>query len=322
MPAERLDLRRDDDARLACGERLIARLGGEAVDEGEPLRWLERLAATQAPVAALRIVEHLYGALPLRPFFTPSASDVWRRAEAGELFVDLGFFTPHPELRWHAVAPRGERRDDGLRLSGEVRIATADADATVVSCRLDGVDHLALVLHDADGAELRRDAAGCWLVLDEAPAAASGELDLAAESGRAWVDDHAAVHAFVAAHLAQRAARALRRALRLTTRDGSAFSSAQRLSMDLSACEIEIELLIAATEQSFAVESRDGLLLAAAAARCLDGIEAEIARLAAHAGVDAGWPTSAASAAFLGGPLILEGELGRRLCEAGEEVEP
>lgn len=283
-----------------------------------PREWIEGLLARIPPAAALAVVEHRYGVLPLAgAFFEPRG---WiEELAAGRKLGALGLFTPAPELRWGAPV-EGEPAGKGLLLRGEVRIASPAADGTIVLARAGGEHRLAWLDHRAARIERRGsrkggavcDDAPCWLVL-EGVAVGPDRVSrpLAALGGDLFrhLEAYAGVWAHAAAICAGHGVRALRRAARTTGRPGRAFSASQRVAMDITEVEIEAELTATAVRLG-----SEGLVAATAAARTLAAVVARTQELRDLAGLEIESPLDGpALTAFLGGPLMLENELGHAL---------
>jgi hypothetical protein len=334
-----------------AGGALAARFGaGEAEPPSGSAApaWAEWLLARLPAVAAFAVLEHLFGVLPLiERHFAPSGA--LADLEEGRQLGALGLFTPTPAMGWEAAALAGEPCGaGGIRLRGRVRLPWGAVDAAIVLVSVAGGERrLAWVEWAAAGGAAgpaipagaarvdQRDgavvAAPCWLTLDGAVVAAprlSRPVTLAAGGGLvADLEAYAEVWALAAALAAGAGVGALRRAVRTTVERGSAWSASQLVALDLTALEIEAELTAAALRERLApaaataVEAESpppGLLLAAAAARVLAAVGAKTAELRDLAGLAAGGPWAAAGAtgalgAFLGGPLMLESEVGRRL---------
>lgn len=251
----------------------------------EPARaWVESLMSGLPAIEACARIEHRFGVLPLvDAFFDHGIAE-------GKLGA-LGLFTPTPALRWGA----GVEEDGGL-LRGEVRIPGTAADGTLVLVRRDGGLRLAWIDHRAPGVERRGDR----LVLNGAETDhVSRPVTLA--DLYPHLDAYAGVWALAASIAAAHGIRALRRAART-----SGFGASQLVAMDITELEIEAELIALA-----ASGGDGGLAAAAAASRNLAAIADKAAELRGL-GLEVE-ETSQGLAAFLGGPLMLENELGRTL---------
>lgn len=253
----------------------------------EPARgWVERLMASLPALEACARIEHRFGVLPLvDAFFDGNIGDI---AE-GKLGA-LGLFTPTPALRWGAAV-----EEDGGLLRGEVRIPETAADGTLVLARRDGGLRLAWIDHQAPGVERRGDR----LVLN---GAATDHVSRPVTLADLYphLDAYAGVWALAASIAAGQGIRALRRAARI-----SGFGASQLVATDVAELEIEAELI------ALAAGGDGGLAAAAAASRNLAAIAAKAAELRGL-GVEVE-ETGRGLASFLGGPLMLENELGRTL---------
>lgn len=338
---------------LRTGRALVERLAAGRVDvpsteaAGE---WVESLTSQLPAAAALAAVEHLFGLLPLvDAYFEPLGGIA--EVAAGRQLGCLGLFTPTPELRWDAAAVAGEPSGGAVVLRGDVLLPSPASDGSLVLVRLDGGEHrLAWVGHDARGAELcgsrrggpvRADAP-CWLVLAGAAVGAdlvSRPVTLAPGGGYVErLEAYAGVWALAAALCAGDGVRALRRAARTTQHRGQAWSASQLVAMEVTALEIEAELAAAAARLHLAHAANaaggrarcggaGALAVAAAAARALYAVAAKERELRDSVGLEAGLeldgqPASglAAVTAFLGGPLMVESELGRGLGLRAQEA--
>jgi len=311
-----------------------------------PREWVESLTSHLNAAAACAVVEHLFGVLPLVDAFFTTRGAITEVA-AGRRLGALGLFTPGPELRWGAAAVLGEPEPSGsLLLRGEVRIPSPAADGSLVLVRLRGREsvedaespehRLAWLDHDLPGVErrgsrtggpVRRDAP-CWLAIEGAaigPDLVSRPVTPAPGSGLfRCLESYAGVWAFAAAICARDGVRALRRAARTTGPPGKAFSSCQLVAMDITEVEIEADLTLAAARGHLALAADDSarcdgfsaLALAAAAARTLAAVAARTGELRDLAGLELDAPGEGIAPSlttFLGGPLMVEGELGRAL---------
>jgi hypothetical protein len=332
----------------ATGEAAVKTAGAGALPaageawapaSGAAQEWVEALTARLPAAAAFAVLEHLFGVLPLvETFFAPGGAI--EEVAAGRRLGALGFCTPTPALGWEAAAVAAEPfGGGGLRLRGEVRLPFPAAEGAVVLARLAGGElRLAWVEDRAAGIERRgarrggpvRGDAPCWLVLEDAAVGrdqVSRPVSLApgADFGRS-LEAYASVWALAAAITASAGVGALRRAVRTTVHGGQAWSTAQLVALDITAVEIEAELIGVALRGHFALAREDAaraggpaaLALAAAAAGNLAAVGARTAELRDLAGIAPGGPFAAAGAArtltaFLGGALMLERELGRAL---------
>ncbi len=288
-----------------------------------PRDQVKSLLAEQPGAAGLAAVEHRFGVLPLvAAFFAPSApGGALAELTAGSRRGALGLFTPVPEPGWGTATVEGKRAGEELLLSGEVRIASAEADGVLVLFQEgeSGEQRLAWVSHDARGVAKRE---GGWLTLDGVAVAAdlvSRPVTLAA-GGELYrhLEAYASLWALAASICARDGVRALRRAARTSRRGGKAFNSSQLVAMAITEVEIEAELTATAVERDLGLAADDdaragGLALAAAAARVLALLAertAELRALTGHA-PDGPFADLAAGAltAWLGGAPALEGEL-------------
>lgn len=237
-------------------------------------------------------LEHRFGVLPLAEAFFDGL-DPQRGA--------LGLFTITPDLSWEAAAVSG----DGLVLNGEVRVANPNPDGVLVLVRLDGPEHRLAWVEQApvDG----------WLRLD---GFSGGQISKPVTLGTGseffrCLEAYAGAWALAAAIQAGHQVRALRRAARTTQHQGKPFASSQWVSLSITEVEIEAELTLAAAKSA-----AGGLAVAAAAARTLHAIASRAVELRDEAGLQIeGEPqeTARAVTAFLGGPLLIESELGRAM---------
>ena len=259
---------------------------------------VESLLASLPAVEAFAALEHRFGVLPLAAgFFT--GLEIVNGA--------LGLFTPTPELTWDAAAVDGERSGAGLLLRGEVRVANPRAAGAIVLARLDGAERRLAWVGQA--------AVNGRLVLDGAavpPEQVSTPVTLALGSDFVkHLEAYTGVWALAAAIRAREEVHALRRAARITRHREKAFSASQLVALGITEVEIEADLTLAAARGA-----AGGLRAAAAAARCLHAVAALAVELRDQAGLEiAGQPheTARALTAFLGGPLLIESELGRSL---------
>ena len=280
-----------------------------------------KLMSEQPGSAGLAVVEHRFGVLPLVAAFFPSpasAKDLRRGA--------LALFTPAPEPGWGTATVEGKRNGEEILLSGEVRIAGADADAdgSLVLFQEGEEQRLAWVDLDARGVE-RREAG--WLALDGVAVDALhvSRPVMLAPGGELYrhLEAYASLWALAASLAARDGIRALRRAARTSQRGGKAFNSSQLVAMAITEVEIEAELTATAVERDLALAVDDparagGLALAAAAARVLALVVERTAELRAATGRALDGPfadpaTAARLTAGLGGAPALEGELAAAL---------
>jgi len=276
-----------------------------------PREWIEGLLARIPPAAALAVVEHRFGVLPLAgAFFEPQG---WiEELAAGRRVGALGLFTPTPELRWGA-AVEGEPAGKGLLLRGEVRIASPAADGTVVLARTGPEHRLVWLDHSTAGVERSGSRGGgtvcddspCWLAIS-GTAAGADRVSRPVTPGPGGdlfrsLETYAGLWAHAAAICAGHGVRALRRAARIT-----GLNASQRVAMDITEVEIETELTATAIRLG-----AGGLAAATAAARILAAVAAKTGELRDLAGLDVESPLDGPTlTAFLGGPLMLENELG------------
>ena len=253
---------------------------------------VEKLVSNLEDLEAFAELEHRFGVLPLLETFF-GGIDPRRGA--------LGLFTITPDLSWEAAAVAG----DGLVLRGEVRVASPNPDGVLVLARLDGPEHRLAWVEQApvDG----------WLRLDgAAPGRVSKPVTLGPGSEFfRCLEAYAGAWALAAAIQASHQVRALRRAARTTQHQGKPFASSQWVSLSITEVEIEAELTLAAARGA-----SGGLAVAAAAARTLHAIASRAVELRDQAGLKIeGDPleTARALTAFLGGPLLIESELGHAM---------
>ena len=328
---------------LPCaGRALVERLAAGGVDMPRTAAagdWVASLTSQLPAAAAFAVLEHLFGLLPLvDAYFEPRG----RIAEvaAGRQLGALGLFTPTPELQWGAAAVAGEPSGGGVALRGDVRLPSPASDGSIVLVRLDGGEHrLAWVGHDAPGVELRGSRRGgpvhgdapCWLGLAGATIGGglvSRPVTLASGGGLVErLEAYAGVWALAAAICAGDRVRALRRAARTTQHRGQAWSTSQLLAMDITKLEIEADLATAAARLHLASAEGAGgagaLAVATAAARTLHAVATKERELRDLTGLELdGRPVQdlAALTAFLGGPLMVESELGRALGLRAQEA--
>lgn len=251
----------------------------------EPARsWVESLMSSLPAAEACARIEHRFGVEPLVDAFF----DKDKKVAEGRLGA-LGLFTPTPALRWGAAV-----EGDGALLRGEVRIPDTGSDGSLVLARLDGGLRLAWIDHDSPGVERR----GSRLVLD---GAVTGHVSRPVTLAELYphLDAYAGVWALAASICAGQGIRALRSAART-----SGFSASQLVAMDITELEIEAELIALAAR-------RGDLAVAAAASRSLGAVAAKAEELRAL-GLEVEESARTLSS-FLGGPLMLENELGRTL---------
>lgn len=256
------------------------------------------------PMEAFAALEHRFGALPLVEAFFDGV---------GPQRGSLGLFTPTPDFTWEAAAVAGEWSGAGLVLRGEISTASSTSDGTIVLVRLEAQEHRLAWVEQA--------AASRWLRLDGVAVGAdrvSKPVTLGPGSDFVrCLDAYAGVWALAAAICAGDEIRALRRAARTTQREGKSFSSSQWVSLGITEVEIEAELTLAAARAAAgSIGGTSGLAVAAAAARILHAIAAKAVELRDQAGLEVeGQPqeTARALTAFLGGPLLIESELGRAM---------
>ncbi len=252
----------------------------------EPARaWVESLMSSLPAAEACARIEHRFGVEPLVDAFFD------KKLAEGRLGA-LGLFTPTPALRWGAAV-----EGDGALLRGAVRIPDTSSDGSLVLARLDVGLRLAWIDHDSPGVERR----GSRLTLD---GAVTGHVSRPVTLAELYphLDAYAGVWALAASICAGQSIRALRSAART-----SGFSASQLVAMDITELEIEAELIGLAAQ---AVPVGD-LAVAAAAARNLSAIAAKAEELRSL-GLEVEESARTLSS-FLGGPLMLENELGRTL---------
>lgn len=259
---------------------------------------VEKLLAShpEGSLEAFAAIERRFGVLPLAEAFFDGLDP--RRGA-------LGLFTITPDLTWEAAAVAGERSGDGLVLNGEVRVASPNPGGVIVLVRLDGPEHRLAWVEQApvDG----------WLRLDGC-AAGRVSKPVALGPGSEFfrcLEAYAGAWALAAAIQGAHQVHALRRAARTTDHQGKPFTSSQWVSLGITEVEIEADLTLAAAKGA-----DGGLAVAAAAARTLHAIASRAAELRDEAGVKIeGDPREAARAltAFLGGPLLIESELGHAM---------
>lgn len=262
---------------------------------------VEKLLAShpEGSLEAFAAIEHRFGVQPLAEAFFDGL-DPQRGA--------LGLFTITPDLTWEAAAVAG----DGLVLRGEVRVASPNPDGVIVLVRLDGPEHrLAWVEQAPVDGWLRLDGVAAGRVSKPVALAPGSELFRCLET-------YAGAWALAAAIQAGHQVRALRRAARTTQHQGKPFASSQWVSLEITEVEIEAELTLAAARQAAGRLEipAGGLAAAAAAARTLHAIASRAVELRDEAGLKiAGEPqeTARALTAFLGGPLLIESELGHAM---------
>jgi hypothetical protein len=285
------------------------------------------LMAELPGAAGLAAVEHQFGVLPLvAAFFAPGGA--LAEVAAGRRRGVLGLFTPTPEPGWGTATVEGKPAGEEILLSGEVRLASADADGSLVLFQQeDGKEQrLAWLDHGTPGIERRAGGGSGWLDLDGVAVAAglvSRPVTLAA-GGDLFrrLETYASLWALAASICARDGVRALRRAARTSQRGGKAFNSSQLVAMAITEVEIEAELTATAVERDLALgfsgeddpNRAGGLALATAAARVLALLAertAELRALTGHApdGPFADPATAASLTAYLGGAPALEGEL-------------
>jgi hypothetical protein len=294
---------------------------------------VESLMARLPAAEACAAVEHLFGVLPLlEAFFEPAATV---GVADGPRTGALGLFTPAPEPGWEAAAVDGEPAGRGLLLHGEVRVASPSAAGSLVLVRRAGPERrLAWIDHNAAGVERgsrtggpARGDAPCWLLLKGAavePGLISRPVTAAPGSELSrLLTEYAGAWALAAAICAREGVRALRRAARTTGHRGTSFSASQRVALEITVLEIEVELTEAAARGALELPPGEparagGLALAAAAARALSAVATATAALRDQEGLEAGGPLADGGAvkiltAFLGGSPVIESELGRAL---------
>jgi hypothetical protein len=249
---------------------------------------VESLLARLPAAEALGMVEHLFGVLPLlEAFFEPRpAVEEIARLKLGA----LGLFTPAPEPGWEASAVEGVQSGEGLLLRGRVRVASPSAEGTIVLVRQEGPEHrLAWV----DGERLSPGGTVAGLV--SRPVQLPELFQCLEKYAGAW--------ALGAAICASDGVRALRRFARTST-----FNASQLVAMDVTELEIEAELALIAARSA-----NGGLATAAASARILAAVIAKTAELRDLTGLEIDSPLSGNLIAFLGGPLMIESELARKM---------
>jgi hypothetical protein len=241
---------------------------------------VESLVSRYPAAEALARIEHRFGVLPLlEAFFSPVFE---------EKLGSLGLFTPTPEMRWGSAAVEGESSGAGLRLNGRVRIASPLSEASIV---LAPEHRLAWIDHAVRGVEKQ----GLWLTFQDAATDHVSRPVTVTELSRC-LEAYAEVWALAAAICAGNGIRALRRVARTT-----GFSSSQLVAMDITGLEIAAELALLAARGP-----RNGLAVAAAAARILAAIDAKAAELRDLTGSEI---DHSDLSAFLGGPLMIENEV-------------
>ncbi len=281
--------------------------------------------AVQPGAAGLADVENLFGVLPLVVELFPLGG-VLKGLGMGLQRGALALFTPTPEPGWGKATVEGKPAGEETLLSGEIRIASSDADGSLVLFQVgeSGEQRLAWVDHGAPGVEKRE---GGWIGLDGVAVAAplvSGPVTLAPGSDLyRHLEAYASLWALAASLCARDGIRALRRAARTSQRGGKAFNSSQLVAMAITEVEIEAELTATAVERDLALAADDparagGLPLAAAAARVLALLAERTAELRAMTGraPDGPFADPAAAARLttgLGGAPALEAELAKAL---------
>jgi hypothetical protein len=284
---------------------------------------VKNLMAELPGAAGLAAVEHRFGVLPLvAAFFAPG--EALDGSSMGNRRGALGLFTPTPEPGWGTATVEGKAAGETILLSGEVRIASADADGALVLFRQGEEGERRLAWVELSEAERRESG---WLGLDGVAVAAglvSRPVTLAPGSELyRHLETYASLWALAASICARDGIRALRRAARTSQRGGKAFNSSQLVAMAITEVEIEAELTATAVERDLALAAdhpalAGGLALAAAAARVLALLAERTAELRGATGRAPDGPfadpaTAAASTAWLGGAPALEGELAAAL---------
>jgi hypothetical protein len=281
--------------------------------------------AAQPGASGLAAVEHQFGVLPLvAAFFAPgeALADVVEGRKLGA----LALFTPTPEPGWGTATVEGKPSGEETLLSGEVRLASADAGGSLVLFQQGegGEQRLAWIDHGTHGVE--KSEAG-WLALDGVAVAAglvSRPVTLT-PGGDLYrhLEAYASLWALAASISARDGIRALRRAARTRQRGGKAFNASQLVAMAITEVEIEAELTATAVDRDLALATdhparAGGLALAAAAARVLALLAERTAELRGATGRAPDGPfadpaTAARLTAWLGGAPALEGELAAAL---------
>ncbi len=219
----------------------------------------------------------------------------------------LGLFTPTPDMTLESAAVAGERSGRDFLLNGEVRVPNPHADGAIVLARLKDLEYrLAWVEPVSMDGRLRLDG------FPVGPGRISKPVtfDPGSEFLRC-LEAYAGAWALSASMHASDEVRTLRRAARTTGHEGKAFSTSQWVSLEITEVEIEAELTALLCH-----DGKGGFAAAAAAARILHAIAAKAVELRDQAGLEiAGQPqeTARALTAFLGGPLLIESELGRAM---------
>jgi len=327
----------------ATARELVAELAATEAAEAKlsPAERVERIAGSLPAHEAMAAVEHRFGVMILVEEHLP-ASDARGRIAAGEALGALGLFTPEPETDggaardWPAaalIAERGSRSGEDFLLSGDLRLATADADG-----------NLALVREAGEGGDRCRLA---WLDLRQAEArgierlSPAGEVPqrltchgtpVGADAVSAPIDPgsggtldralagYAELWGLAAVTVARQGVVALRRAARL-----AGYPSAQLVATAVTEVEIEAEVALAGVrlrlEESEPRETRDALArswaAALAAGRAL-ALTAETTRslrdrFALETDGPFAGPSSAGLTTGLGGVTFLEHALAREL---------
>jgi hypothetical protein len=293
--------------------------------------WVALVASRLTASQACAVVEHLFGVLPLTPWFHGSHDAIAALASGTKLGA-LGLFTPNPECAWAAAPLTGKWIAGTLSVRGEVRLPYPAVDGAIVPVRVTEAEQrlawLDLRIGGVDRGSRSGGAAGdaspCWLLIDGAsiePAAVSRPITRA-PGGELYRQLHAyaGVWALAAVHIARRIVLALRRTARTTRCHGGsdAFRDSQLVAMNLAEVEIETELVAAAIDRAMSsAEPATGPMVALSAARAL-GSAAETARqLKDQLGLPLdGWLAGASEPAltmYLGGTPMLEHELARAL---------
>lgn len=339
------------------GERLIARLEGRghAAPESaagaavDPLQWLDSRLGQLPPNQALPIAEHLFGASPLIRQLLPSGgvgAEVSEAVLQGRGLAALGLFTPNPQFDWTDAAVGAEDGRGGLLLQGEVRIATAAAEATVVLVRVSGGEtRLALLAHEATGVTQRLHRRGgqprlghpSWLILQgvEVPLdLVSDPLEPKAMASplHRILESYAGTYARLACGYVNAGICALRRAARTTAHRGTPFNSTQEVTLAVTELEIEADLLALAVKAfpgsapepagspvAAVAAASTGFALAASASRLLSAVGHLTGQLRDTAGLEPEGPFGGDGGdppfreVVLGGAPMMETALARSL---------
>jgi hypothetical protein len=321
--------------RRRVGDALMARLTGrvtEPVSVSGVQGWVDTLTSRLPAHQACAVAEHLFGVLPLVETFFESDDARLASVRSGEALGALGLFTPTPAGDWGATIA-GKFVGDGLLAWGEVRLASAAADGSIVAVRVgEGDQRLAWVDHRMTGVQLRGIGEGTsppshapkWIELDgvtiaSAHVSRSVRLEPGAELYER-LERYAAAWSLLTLAYTRATIRSLRRAARNTRRQGLAeeCSASQLLMMDIGELEIETELTSLASTRDVGegVRHPSGLVAALAAARALAGVAAKAREVRDQWGLPLDGPladdgTAALLASYIGGAWMLESELAR-----------